>query len=715
MSDNEEAVPVFNEEDHQAAYIFNPDDESPKERPSKRRRVTKKRASSSKGGDSVRKSQFVPLMDGKEAEYGVRRREELFEECWSLVEARIKRTLRDANEVTLRDVETFSREAKTACGDKIPSAFILTGPNLASQDLLFEQLQESLLSSTPSKFVRLRSSDATNLKATLRKIIRDITSKSSDEEDDRLVMKNGKLDLKYLNYDLAAVHEFLMAERKAGMACSHVFIAFQDSEAFASELLSELIQYFSNWSSSIPLTLLFGVATSVELLQNRLPKSACEHLYGLQFDVAHGYTALEQTIIEVAVAARDLPLRVGPSLLENMVSRQRDQVAGIQAFISTLKYTYMCHFYANPLSIFMSVTLTEDFDWVQPEHLEGIRSLPSFQKHVEDSLDEGNTEHARSLLEDDTYLLNMVKLWTTGKVLWIARVLRSVAVLVALGISKGGFKRLYIDAMAHGIDLTDDGPQTFVIDTLRKKDPEHIVSSMERVCDALDRDGNEPGPGADRSVCAQLSRLIRESTAVMAEAKESGHALRSKYSGQTRIVRTTVIAQKVQLSQDSATLTEFDKTFTAIVDSFVAILQQEASCEPAADQFLHETWLYDSRAPHRDVLCPKTRTIFQRGLARPGDYLACECCDDEGAISALAPPTSIVYRLYQEAGPLVNVADLWTAFYGIVASDKEKSDVIVDERAALAMFYQGLAELKAMGFVKASKKKTDHILKVKWL
>lgn len=111
MSDNEEAGVVFNEEDHQvriethckldehersltaqqAAYIFNPDDETPKERPSKRRRVSKKAASSSKdGGDSAGKSLFVPLMDGKEGEYGVRRREELFEECWSRVEARIK-------------------------------------------------------------------------------------------------------------------------------------------------------------------------------------------------------------------------------------------------------------------------------------------------------------------------------------------------------------------------------------------------------------------------------------------------------------------------------------------------------------------------------------------------------------------------------------------------------------------------------------------------
>ena len=73
-------------------------------------------------------------------------------------------------------------------GDKISCAFVVTGPNLASQDLLFEQLEESLLASPANKFVRLRSADATNMKATLKKIIQDITCKASDEEDGQLMI-----------------------------------------------------------------------------------------------------------------------------------------------------------------------------------------------------------------------------------------------------------------------------------------------------------------------------------------------------------------------------------------------------------------------------------------------------------------------------------------------------------------------------------------------
>lgn len=374
----------------------------------------------------------------------------------------------------------------------------------------------------------------------------------------------------------------------------------------------------------------------------------------------------------------------------------------------------MCHFYANPLSIFMSVEKGTELDWTQPEHLQGIRSLPSFQREVEKTLKADRPRDARNLLEDDKLLLKVIKTAKAAKTTWISNLLRCVHILVALGIHEEDFTGLYIELMARGSDLKSE--DSGVIRSLRKMDPEQIVSAMERVRDALStNDGvRPPHPDEDESICSRLSTLIDSSKHAIADANESGHTLRSKYSGQTKIVRTTVIAQKVQLSQDSAALTDRDKVFTDIVDSFVSLLRAESSCRPVSSVFLHETWLYNSRAPYRDVFVPKPRAVFERALARPRDYLACECCDDEGGASPAAPPAAIVYRLYREAGALVNVADMWTAFYGIVGEEAGGEEG-PDERGALAMFYQGLAELRALGFVKGSKKKADHVAKVKWL
>lgn len=77
----------------------------------------------------------------------------------------------------------------------------------------------------------------------------------------------------------------------------------------------------------------------MELLQSRLLKSACQKIYGAQFDAAQSHAILE-TVFKIAVAAEDVPVRIGGTLLHGMLDRQHEQVAGIQAFISSLKVAY---------------------------------------------------------------------------------------------------------------------------------------------------------------------------------------------------------------------------------------------------------------------------------------------------------------------------------------------------------------------------------------
>lgn len=92
----------------------------------------------------------------------------------------------------------------------------------------------------------------------------------------------------------------------------------------------------SSWRPRIPFTLIFGIATSVDLLQARLLKSVCQLIHGAQFDVVQTATILE-TVFRSAVAAKDTPLKLGASLLRSLLDRQHEQMAGVQAFTSSLK------------------------------------------------------------------------------------------------------------------------------------------------------------------------------------------------------------------------------------------------------------------------------------------------------------------------------------------------------------------------------------------
>jgi len=394
----------------------------------------------------------------------------------------------------------------------------------------------------------------------------------------------------------------------------------------------------------------------------------------------------------------------------------------------------MCHYYANPLSAFEGVEYFEKLEWIQPEHYQALRSLPSFAKHIEKLLDANNSRSREQVIEwlkNDDFLIGEARAEHGvghGKALYAVDLHRAASFLAALGYHKGRYATIIVEILNRGIDLTDDHE---AIVALRKMEPDRIISAMKDMRTALSQNNYGDVPAdedsnlrdalaheahADENVCDDLTRWIDRSEKLLAEAKEEGHTLRSKYSGQTKIVRTTVVAQKVQLSHDSAALTEVDEKFTKIVDNLVSAVKLMASMAPPTHSPFHEIWYYDSRIPHKEVFTPRLRAVFERALARPRDYLGCQCCGDGSdggeAISPLSPPASILYHFYQEAGSLINVADLRTAFFGVLATDAGDD---ADERAALALFYQGLAELKSLGFVKPSKKKTDHVAKLKWL
>ncbi|KUI66814.1 Origin recognition complex subunit 3 [Cytospora mali] len=703
-----------------AAFIFGQDDETEQpSRPAKRRKVSKKATAPVNAKHAARPhygAEFVPLLNGAEKPEFVGLRQKLFVDAWSAIDARIQNVLRESNRSTLSAVASFVREAPAEEPTKIPAALIVTGPNIASQDLLFEQMAESLGPSVRGRVVRLRSAEAPNLKVTLKKIIRDVTRQASGDEGDA-ELAVGKDGRKYLDYDLEALHaHFKPHESK------QVIVAFQDSEAFDTGLLSDLITLFNSWKDRVSFTLLFGIATSVELFQARLLKSTSQHLYGAQFDVVQTSSVLE-SIFKAAVAHGANPLVIGPGLLSSLVERQQSQVAGIQVFISS--YAYMCHFYGNPLSILLVGGKP------QPEHLEALRNLPSFRTHIEEIIEAGGLDRSRSLLDDDAYLLaEQRKTISTATARWQVQLLRSLSLLQASDLLQGDFITTYINALADGINLQAEDS---VLNSVKRMPPVEVSSLLERLLNTIKNGNRELGmpgwPTEGKELVHSLSTFSEQIAVLQSQAQQKGKTLRNQHSAQGKVLRTTVVAQKVQLSKDESSLTKEDKAFTELLEKLAGILADATACQPSDTVLFHELWIYESRSPHKDVFTPRPGTVFERALSRPHDYLACTCCGKVGGGNASTlPVTSILYHLYEEAGALVNVADLWSAFYALVGAAEDdgddqnsepKTEKAVgngyDERTALMLFYQGLAELKEMGFVKATKKRADHIAKLTWL
>ena len=209
---------------------------------------------------------------------------------------------------------------------------------------------------------------------------------------------------------------------------------------------------------------------------------------------------------------------------------------------------------------------------------------------------------------------------------------------------------------------------------------------------------------------------INEEVAHIVSSLPDETTLRSSYDIQHSNVRTTLVAQKVELSKYAAKVTAEEAAYTKIIDKFIAELESffESRLINPQELFLQEVFIYDVKSLHREVFTPHPRFAIERALSSPHDYLGCDCCDSvAGALSNSQPATAIVYQLYLESGSVINIADLWSAFWTIKAPEGHEDEEEGKEQV-LALFFRALAELEYLGMIKNSRKKADHLAKLLW-
>ena len=95
---------------------------------------------------------------------------------------------------------------------------------------------------TASSYVVLTSGESPNLKTFLKNLIKKVTSRIDEDEDDDEIEPtdtSSRKGPKLLNFDLGHVQEWI---RKSKV--QNIVVAVQDSEAFDTSLLVEMIDLF---------------------------------------------------------------------------------------------------------------------------------------------------------------------------------------------------------------------------------------------------------------------------------------------------------------------------------------------------------------------------------------------------------------------------------------------------------------------------------------
>ncbi|PWY72516.1 hypothetical protein BO94DRAFT_246713 [Aspergillus sclerotioniger CBS 115572] len=673
-------------------YIYTPADKgNPSgERPSKRRKVVLEKEAKQKNVYS-----FVPLMNGEEDEQSVGARYRTYQQLWSTQEAKIQEILDDVDSEVLTSVSSFVRSTSPQTYDGcIPAALVTVGSNVSSLARLLARLNDQLTSAGDGGAIVLESGDAPNLKTTLKNIIRfAITNtEGNDGYQSFLTDREGP---RLLAYDLDLLSDYV---RRKGV--KKLVVAFRDSEAFDPGLLTDLLSLLSSWLDRIPFTLLFGISTSVELFEGRLPRSSVALLRGRYFEIHEASNCVDR-IYGRLQAEQDGKLWLGRNITNVLFEKSNDSFQTPEAFSRTVKYAYMSHFFANPLTVFLADEALPNMrkDLV----CEAIRNLPSFRLYCEELLDEGSAKQVRDLLEDDEILFqHSLQQLRDGQqrmrdIFQCVRLMHLLLKKLSL-VKKTSISDLSVRALSG--ELQDS---LLVTDILLATQTLDSTSLME-VSAVL------PTTFAGR---AELQE-IRDEVNALEQAYQGTEPLRSAHDKRHAVVATTVVQQRVRLSKGKANLPQEHIEYTKILDRFHTLLEGyfEQTLQSPQDLVLHEIFLFDMRNPLKEIFSPRPRFAVERALSNPFDYLMSTAEKPETKVSANQPATAILYQLYLESGSLVNVYDLWQAFYAVFES--EQGD-FCDERTTMALFYRAMSELQALGMVKSSRKKADHVAKSAWM
>ncbi|KAL4784260.1 origin recognition complex subunit 3 N-terminus-domain-containing protein [Aspergillus varians] len=675
----------------QGVYIYRPADagKAHGERPSKKRKITQE---PKKPSEDL--CPFVALLNGDESERSVGLRYQTYEQLWSTQEAKIQEILDDVDAEVLENVSSFVRTTSPETyGGCLPVALLTVGSNVSSLARLLSRLNDQLTSAEEGGVVVLESGDAPNLKTTLKNIIRAAitNTEGNDGYKSFLTDREGP---RLLGYDLDLLGDYVNRKN-----IKHLVLAFRDSEAFDPGILTDLFSLLSSWVDRIPLTLLFGISTSVELFEGRLPRSSVSLLKGRYFEL-HGASNCVDHIYE-RIQVEGGKFWLGRNITGVLFEKSSDYFQTPEAFCRTVKYAYMSHFFANPISVLLADGTPGDLG--NDKLCEAIRNVPSFREYCEILLEDGHPGRVRDLLEDDKYLLSqMIQLVKAGQqsmhdmfqaVKFISLLLKDLNIPKKISISELSIRAL--SGELQNSSLLED-----ILTAFRRLDSTQIETLLPQLPGSLTK--------------LPDFRDIQAGFESLAQAHKGPEPLRSAHDSQNSVTRTTVVKQRVKLNTGKAKLPDECVRYTGIIDRFHALLVTYFAATLVCPQELplHEAFLLDMRNPIKEVFAPRARFAIERALSNPFDYLMYTSQDTEGKISVKQPPTPILYQLYLESGALVNMHDLWQAFHAVFESEQGDS---FDERMTMALFYRALSELKAHGMLKHSRKKLDHVAKSAWM
>ncbi|XP_071506820.1 origin recognition complex subunit 3-like [Diadema antillarum] len=636
---------------------------------------------------------------------------------------------------------------------EIPTAAFVTGVNVTDHHDIFNKLTSVFHERVSPHVASLTSKDCTTLKSLMGALVSQLMGIEylvSEDDETRPDVNLKKVPctfpvLQTWYKDNVQKHKSCIStvfksprrsrkRRSASGPVSYpefppIIIIFEDIEGFKPVVIQDFIHICSQYLDKLPIVLTFGIATSVGVIHRLLPQSASSCLSMEKFQAEPSSVYLSQVIDKVLLTAKH-PFKLGSKVFQFLLDLFLYHDFSVMNFVQGLQFAVLDHYFSQPLSLLCcrhgdAISRIRN---LSHEQLELFRQLQSFRRFV----DGCPASDQRALLLDDKHMKKVLqellkKLSDYHKTFYpTLRCLHILSESLPYHPLGKQMRELYALASEGDIYETDGYKESFKYMKLFARD--ELLTKMTLCEETLASfEGLQESRFQIETLQAKLETLGDScNQPVEDNDSEEGKTKKRQGSKEEEVMeegciqgKTTLHSLQQKLMYDARKqrkMTRYEALRNEILDFFDSLFRQYLTCP--MNQPLHEVCYYNDISELRQRLNASPRAAIQTALSNPYYYLQNSECEKLGdGISNTLPDLCIVYKLHLECGRLINLYDWLQAFITVVQGDShpETSDTTSKPDSVLqARFIRAVSELQFLGFVKPTRKKTDHVARLTW-
>ncbi|XP_078617874.1 origin recognition complex subunit 3-like [Branchiostoma floridae x Branchiostoma japonicum] len=610
--------------------------------------------------------------------------------------------------------------------NEIPTAALVTGVNMPDHGMIFSNLTSLLQDNITPYVARLQAKDCSAMKNIMSKVIMQFMGNKEllDDDDDEVQVKRISPTMPVLCGWYAdsvkrsqSPNKSPSKKRKTSYGqYPPLVIVMEDLEGFPAQVLQDFIIICSQYLSRLPLVLVFGIATTVTAVHTLLPHSVSSLLCMEKFQAQPSTEYLSQVINKTLLSTK-YPFKLGHRVFQLLLDIFLYHDFSVVNFIRGLQFAMLEHFFNDLGMLCCGVKLrTSRIRAMDHRELEAIRKTSSFRRYVELQKPQ---EQRDLLLNDkltkDVFISLLKDLDSYHTMCYpILHCLHALTCGLPRHPLGKQLRELYSLVLESNVWETQGYKDAFNLLRLMARDD--LVSVLGQCVEKLE--------GWTES---DVSDVIMEVQTYMAQLDSLGDGSQEEQEEpeerpKERLSKTTKLHDLQNRLRESAKqkkkLTKYEVLRNKILDYLDEIFRTHLPSPTTLP--LHEVYYYDRVSTLRRHMNAAPRAAIQTALSNPYYYLQDETLKSEdGTIPNTAPDVCIAYKLHLECGRLINLYDWLQAFVMLVHSGEENDGAGTSKQNKVdevlqARFIRAVSELQFLGFIKPTKRKTDHVARLTW-